>query len=156
MDYQTYAFNLLSSSDLRGVVFTCQDDFCPYPSTLGIDRVSGEDVLRALDMGGTSYWLYCAYLFTTACAFGLIGFRWGDSGNPRWHSVPLPGFVSCTNERCSPPLLISVASQAVLRVAIPIVYSFSVFSSITSFKLYNYTGYGVPGLTGIHNLDFPE
>lgn len=58
MDYQTYAFVLLTNSDLRGLEFQCGADGCPYPSTIGPDEVSGYDVLRALDIDGIHYGTY--------------------------------------------------------------------------------------------------
>jgi hypothetical protein len=58
MDYQTYAFELLANSDLRGLVFTCDSGFCPYPSSIGNSQVSGEDVLHALAIEGISYGRY--------------------------------------------------------------------------------------------------
>jgi hypothetical protein len=62
MDYQTYAFQLLTNSDLRGLSFYCDGDFCPYPSSTGGSSVSGEDVLDALDIGGISYGAFCGSL----------------------------------------------------------------------------------------------
>ncbi|KAJ3540745.1 hypothetical protein NMY22_g4173 [Coprinellus aureogranulatus] len=53
MDYQKYAFELLTNSDLRGVTFTCDTVVngscaCAYPSsTPDTCTVSGDDVLRA-------------------------------------------------------------------------------------------------------------
>jgi hypothetical protein len=59
MDYQTYAFELIANSDLRGLNFTCAASGCPYPSSLGPGMVSGYDVLNDLDIGGISYGAYC-------------------------------------------------------------------------------------------------
>ncbi len=52
MDYQTFAFALLSNSDLRGLTFEC--------STIGngMEYVSGQDVLDYLQIGGISYGAY--------------------------------------------------------------------------------------------------
>lgn len=55
MDYQTYAFELLANSDLRGLDFDCDPSGCPYPSSSGPNMVSGQDVLNSLDIGGISY-----------------------------------------------------------------------------------------------------
>lgn len=55
-------------------------DGCPYPSTLGPDKVSGYDVLRALDIDGIHYGTYGkletqsrrsrARLISTCCKLG--------------------------------------------------------------------------------------
>ena len=58
MDYQTYAFALLSHSDLTGLVFNCRDGSCPYPSPTAPDTISGKDVLAALAMDDISYGKY--------------------------------------------------------------------------------------------------
>lgn len=58
MDYQTYAFELLANSDLRGLNFSCEPSGCPYPSSVGPGMVSGYDVLSSLDIGGISYGTY--------------------------------------------------------------------------------------------------
>jgi len=58
MDYQTYAFALLSHSDLSGLVFTCSDGSCPYPSPTAPATISGKDVLTALAMDDISYGKY--------------------------------------------------------------------------------------------------
>ncbi|KAK7062753.1 hypothetical protein VNI00_000242 [Paramarasmius palmivorus] len=58
MDYQRYAFELLSNSDLRGLVFRCTDGCrCAYPTSLPADAcaVSGDDVLRYLDIRNIAY-----------------------------------------------------------------------------------------------------
>ncbi|PPQ75685.1 hypothetical protein CVT26_001519 [Gymnopilus dilepis] len=73
MDYQKYAFELLTNqtwidpiptkSDLRGLTFQCKTDsttnnqcVCAYPSSTPSDcTVSGEDVLKYLDIGGIRY-----------------------------------------------------------------------------------------------------
>lgn len=44
----------LSQSDLNGLVFNCGQTACPYPSS-SPGAVSGEDVLRYLEIHGTSY-----------------------------------------------------------------------------------------------------
>lgn len=58
MDYQTYAFVLLTNSDLRGLEFQCDSAGCPYPSSIGQDEVSGYDVLRNLHIAGIDYGSY--------------------------------------------------------------------------------------------------
>ncbi|KAJ7088263.1 P-loop containing nucleoside triphosphate hydrolase protein [Mycena epipterygia] len=57
MDYQRYAFELLTNSDLRGLTFTCSDAcVCAYPSsTPDTCTVSGDDVLRYLEIADISY-----------------------------------------------------------------------------------------------------
>ncbi|KAI3607972.1 abc transporter [Moniliophthora roreri] len=58
MDYQRYAFELLSNSDLRGLIFRCTDACqCAYPSSLPADAcaVSGDDVLHYLDIRNVGY-----------------------------------------------------------------------------------------------------
>lgn len=62
MDYQTYAFELLANSDLRGLNFSCEPSGCPYPSSVGPGMVSGYDVLSSLDIGGISYGTYAGIL----------------------------------------------------------------------------------------------
>lgn len=59
MDYQRYAFELLTNSDLRGLTFQCERTSdgsctCAYPSTSSC-TVSGDDVLDYLDIRGISY-----------------------------------------------------------------------------------------------------
>jgi hypothetical protein len=61
MDYQKYAFELLTNSDLRGLTFQCKTMIqgtcaCAYPSsTPEACTVSGTDVLDYLDINGISY-----------------------------------------------------------------------------------------------------
>ncbi|KAJ7158040.1 P-loop containing nucleoside triphosphate hydrolase protein [Mycena crocata] len=61
MDYQRYAFELLTNSDLRGLSFKCSTlvngtCVCAYPtSTPETCTVSGADVLDYLDIGDISY-----------------------------------------------------------------------------------------------------
>lgn len=58
VDFQNYAFVLLSTSDLMGLTFNCENDFCPYPSSIGKNKLSGQDVLVALGIDGISYGEY--------------------------------------------------------------------------------------------------
>ncbi|KAF7373722.1 ABC transporter domain-containing protein [Mycena sanguinolenta] len=64
MDYQRYAFELLTNSDLRGLTFSCNDDcVCAYPSsTPETCTVSGTDVLSYLDIGDIGYGKWAAIL----------------------------------------------------------------------------------------------
>ncbi|KAJ7806711.1 hypothetical protein B0H14DRAFT_2610275 [Mycena olivaceomarginata] len=61
MDYQRYAFKLLTNSDLRRLSFKCSmlingSCVCAYPSsTPETCTVSRSDVLDYLDIGGISY-----------------------------------------------------------------------------------------------------
>ncbi|KAF9269354.1 P-loop containing nucleoside triphosphate hydrolase protein [Marasmius fiardii PR-910] len=57
MDYQRYAFDLLSNSDLRGMTFKCSNGCeCAYPSsTASLCTVSGDDVLRYLEIRDITY-----------------------------------------------------------------------------------------------------
>lgn len=64
MDYQTYAFELIANSDLRGLEFTCEASGCPYPSSVGSGMVSGLDVLNNLDIGGINYGAWCKPLIS--------------------------------------------------------------------------------------------
>ncbi|KAJ3517350.1 hypothetical protein NLJ89_g561 [Agrocybe chaxingu] len=66
MDYQKYAFELLTNSDLRGLTFECNtimngECVCAYPtSTPALCTVSGEDILDYLEIGGISYGRWAA------------------------------------------------------------------------------------------------
>ncbi|KAF8207443.1 P-loop containing nucleoside triphosphate hydrolase protein [Mycena galopus ATCC 62051] len=67
MDYQRYAFELLTNSDLRGLTFTCDSTpagcVCAYPSsTPETCTVSGADVLAYLDIGDIGYGKWAAIL----------------------------------------------------------------------------------------------
>ncbi|TFK66951.1 P-loop containing nucleoside triphosphate hydrolase protein [Pluteus cervinus] len=61
LDYQRFSFELISKSDLDGLVFKCNNIingscFCAYPSsTPELCTVSGDDVLKYLKIDGTSY-----------------------------------------------------------------------------------------------------
>ncbi|KAJ7930537.1 P-loop containing nucleoside triphosphate hydrolase protein [Mycena leptocephala] len=66
MDYQRYAFELLTNSDLRGLTFQCGtlvngSCVCAYPSsTPETCTVSGADVLGYLEIGDISYGKWAA------------------------------------------------------------------------------------------------
>ncbi|KAJ6542947.1 P-loop containing nucleoside triphosphate hydrolase protein [Mycena capillaripes] len=68
MDYQRYAFELLTNSDFRGLTFKCVTLVngtctCAYPSsTPETCTVSGADVLDYLDIGRISYGKWAAIL----------------------------------------------------------------------------------------------
>ncbi|KAJ7636811.1 P-loop containing nucleoside triphosphate hydrolase protein [Roridomyces roridus] len=70
MDYQRYAFELLTNSDLRGLTFKCGTTTginstcaCAYPSsTPETCTVSGADVLRYLEIGDIDYGKWAAIL----------------------------------------------------------------------------------------------
>ncbi|PWN52543.1 P-loop containing nucleoside triphosphate hydrolase protein [Violaceomyces palustris] len=71
IDYQTFTFDILVKNDLKGIIFKCSGEIadntcsCSFPSSLieqGQCAVSGEDVLRALDIDGVSTTLYAFIL----------------------------------------------------------------------------------------------
>ncbi|KAJ8082345.1 hypothetical protein PM082_008200 [Marasmius tenuissimus] len=64
MDYQHYAFDLLTNSDLRGLTFQCSNACeCAYPSSTPITcTVSGDDVLNYLEIREISYGKWIAIL----------------------------------------------------------------------------------------------
>ncbi|THU99958.1 P-loop containing nucleoside triphosphate hydrolase protein [Dendrothele bispora CBS 962.96] len=65
MDYQRYAFELLTNSDLRGLTFRCVNDCtCAYPSSAPPEScmVSGDDVLKYLDIRSIKYAEWIAVL----------------------------------------------------------------------------------------------
>ncbi|KAF8956621.1 P-loop containing nucleoside triphosphate hydrolase protein [Flammula alnicola] len=70
MDYQKYAFELLTNSDLRGITFACAtrangECVCAYPSsTPATCTVSGADVLNYLDIGSISYGKWASILIS--------------------------------------------------------------------------------------------
>jgi hypothetical protein len=71
MDYQKYAFELLANSDLRGLEFRCDATGCPYPSSVGPDRLLGQDVLDALKIGNISYGAWGEHRFEAAVSCRL-------------------------------------------------------------------------------------
>ncbi|KAI0789359.1 P-loop containing nucleoside triphosphate hydrolase protein [Abortiporus biennis] len=80
MDYQKYAFELLTNSDLRGVTFKCTTIIngqcsCVYPtSTPQACTVSGEDVLNYLDIDGISYGKWAAILVCIIIIYRIVLF----------------------------------------------------------------------------------
>ncbi|KAF9000116.1 hypothetical protein BDQ17DRAFT_1245905, partial [Cyathus striatus] len=68
MDYQKYAFELLTNSDLSGLTFKCDTIVnnacvCAYPSSTPAScTVSGSDVLKYLDVSGISYGKWSAII----------------------------------------------------------------------------------------------
>ncbi|GLB44858.1 putative ABC-2 type transporter [Lyophyllum shimeji] len=77
MDYQKYAFELLTNSDLRGLTFQCERQpsgscVCAYPSSKPETcTVSGEDVLSYLEIGSVSYGKWAAILVSIFIIFRI-------------------------------------------------------------------------------------
>ncbi|KAJ7020819.1 ABC-2 type transporter-domain-containing protein [Mycena alexandri] len=77
MDYQRYAFELLTNSDLRGLAFKCVTVVngtctCAYPSsTPETCTVSGADILNYLDVGNISYGKWAAILLATTLIYRI-------------------------------------------------------------------------------------
>ncbi|KAK7461985.1 hypothetical protein VKT23_008417 [Stygiomarasmius scandens] len=74
MDYQRYAFELLSNSDFRGLTFRCINDCtCAYPSSAPETcTVSGDDVLSYLDIRSIKYGNWIAILISINIIYRLI------------------------------------------------------------------------------------
>ncbi|KAF4610157.1 hypothetical protein D9613_010239 [Agrocybe pediades] len=78
MDFQKYAFELLTNSDFKGLSFSCtklgkKQCSCAYPSsTPDSCTVSGQDVLNYLDIGGISYAKWTGILVSIAVIFRII------------------------------------------------------------------------------------
>ncbi|KAG9015259.1 hypothetical protein FRB95_010725 [Tulasnella sp. JGI-2019a] len=81
IDFQTYAFALLVYNDFRGLSFTCDGStsdgtcVCSYPSSLisqGRCELLGDDVLKALDIGGISFNLYISILLIIAIVYRVM------------------------------------------------------------------------------------
>jgi len=70
MDYQKYAFELLVSSDFRGLTFDCVNVVngtceCAYPSSIADQcKILGSDVINTLDMRNVSFGEWCAILIS--------------------------------------------------------------------------------------------
>ncbi|KDR73313.1 hypothetical protein GALMADRAFT_251927 [Galerina marginata CBS 339.88] len=77
MDYQKYAFELITNSDFRGLNFTCNTIvngkcLCAYPSsTPATCTVSGNDVLNYLDIGSISYGKWAAILVSIVVIYRI-------------------------------------------------------------------------------------
>ncbi|KAG6918439.1 hypothetical protein DXG01_014620 [Tephrocybe rancida] len=77
MDYQKYAFELITNSDFRGLAFQCQalpngSCVCAYPSSTPTScTVSGEDVLSYLEIGSVSYGKWAAILVSIFLIFRI-------------------------------------------------------------------------------------
>ncbi|KZW00496.1 P-loop containing nucleoside triphosphate hydrolase protein [Exidia glandulosa HHB12029] len=81
IDYETHAFNFLVINDLRGLVFECSNSsgqcHCEYASSLiasGRCEVSGEDVLKTLDITELDAGTYVAILFCIAIVYRILLF----------------------------------------------------------------------------------
>lgn len=80
IDFQTYAFDLLTYNDFHGLVLACQtlpdnSCFCDYPSSLvaqGQCALAGDDVLQALGIGGVSFGLYATILVIIALVYRVL------------------------------------------------------------------------------------
>ncbi|KJA13638.1 hypothetical protein HYPSUDRAFT_72940 [Hypholoma sublateritium FD-334 SS-4] len=78
IDYQKYAFELLTNSDFRGLKFTCATQIdntcvCAYPSsTPETCTVSGDDVLNYLDIGSISYGKWAAILVSISIIYRVL------------------------------------------------------------------------------------
>ncbi|TFK32447.1 hypothetical protein BDQ12DRAFT_707624 [Crucibulum laeve] len=70
MDYQKYAFELITNSDFQGLTFKCNtiangSCACAYSSsTPDTCTVSGSDVLNYLDIGSISYGKWAAIIIS--------------------------------------------------------------------------------------------
>ncbi|PPQ85486.1 hypothetical protein CVT24_008584 [Panaeolus cyanescens] len=79
MDFQKYAFELLTNSDLRGLHFTCESVpsaasgcICAYPSSTPEKcTVSGEDILSYLEIGSISYAKWSGILISIFVIFRI-------------------------------------------------------------------------------------
>lgn len=77
---QTYAFDLLVFNDFHGITLGCAtladgSCFCDYPSSLisqGQCALSGDDVLRALDIHGISFKLYAVILLLITIVYRFM------------------------------------------------------------------------------------
>ncbi|KAJ7085467.1 P-loop containing nucleoside triphosphate hydrolase protein [Mycena belliarum] len=77
MDYQRYAFELLTNSDLRGLTFKCVTVIdgscaCAYPSsTPETCTVSGTDILTYLNIGDISYGSWAAIMLAITLIYRI-------------------------------------------------------------------------------------
>jgi len=80
MDYQTYAFQLLVKNDFQGLVFPCDGTapnncFCSFPSSLiakGLCAVSGDDVLKNLEIENTQFLLYTGIMLAIIFVYRVL------------------------------------------------------------------------------------
>ncbi|THH19185.1 hypothetical protein EUX98_g8828 [Antrodiella citrinella] len=80
IDFQTYAFDLLTYNDFHGLVLACatlEDGscFCDYPSSLiaqGQCALAGDDVLQNLQISGISFGLYTSILLIIALVYRVL------------------------------------------------------------------------------------
>ncbi|KAF8513122.1 P-loop containing nucleoside triphosphate hydrolase protein [Hysterangium stoloniferum] len=78
MDYQKYAFELITNSDLRGLTFQCTTIAngvctCAYPtSTPEKCTLSGEDILSFLEIGSVSYGKWSAILVSIIIIYRIM------------------------------------------------------------------------------------
>ena len=82
IDFQTYAFDLLTYNDFHGLTLSCSlsssdgSCFCDYPSSIlsstGECALAGDDVLRSLGIEGISFGLYAAILVIVALVFRVL------------------------------------------------------------------------------------
>jgi len=79
IDYQTFAFELLAKNDLSGLTFACETVAgqcqCSYPSSLiaqGQCAVSGDDVLKALEINSFDVGLYAGIMLIIAVVYRVL------------------------------------------------------------------------------------
>lgn len=96
MDYQKYAFELLANSDLRGLEFRYDATGCPYPSSVGPDRLLEQDVLDALKIGNISYGAWGEHRFEGSSVMPLDSYAFVStrSGHSSGDHGDLPDLVS--------------------------------------------------------------
>jgi len=90
IDYQTFAFNTLVVNEFRGEIYECTtpgsqgECHCSIPSSLpnvgGQCQLSGEDVLKSLDLEGIDVTLYVFILVIIALVYRLM--FWGVLVHP--------------------------------------------------------------------------
>ncbi|KAH8091409.1 P-loop containing nucleoside triphosphate hydrolase protein [Cristinia sonorae] len=74
IDFQTYAFTLLTYNDFKGLVLSCTtladgSCFCDFPSSLEQCKLAGDDVLESLGVGGIGFGLYAGILVIIALVY---------------------------------------------------------------------------------------
>ncbi|KAJ7302488.1 hypothetical protein DFH08DRAFT_977762 [Mycena albidolilacea] len=92
MDYQRYAFELLTNSDLRGLTFTCPPStVCAYPSsTPETCTVSGADVLDNLHIGCISHGAWAGIVIGITLIYRIPAYRPHLQASPTWGTQPQP------------------------------------------------------------------